>query len=113
MNMDALSTVEFGNQEALKQFLWENGVQHRVFWEYGVDKGIITPEYPLIDADIDNLDDWLLVHQIQHQALAAALNLDNPVQLLDTDWNREDDFYDWIASHLYIHEQIVSALGVQ
>jgi len=32
--------------------------------------------------------------------------------MLDVDWNVEDDFYDWIASHLYIHEQIASALNI-
>ena len=26
--------------------------------------------------------------------------------------NDEEDFYDWIASHLYIHQQIASALGI-
>jgi hypothetical protein len=31
---------------------------------------------------------------------------------LDVDFNNESDFYDWIATHLYIHEQIVVALGI-
>jgi hypothetical protein len=39
------------------------------------------------------------------------LDLDNPFNLLDTDWNQEDDFYDWIQQHLLIHEQIARALG--
>jgi hypothetical protein len=58
------------------------------------------------------LDDWLAIHQIEHQAFATILDLDNPFNLLDTDWNQEDDFYDWINSHLLIHEQIARSLGV-
>jgi hypothetical protein len=38
--------------------------------------------------------------------------LNNPFNMLDVDFNNESDFYDWIATHLYIHEQIVAALGI-
>jgi hypothetical protein len=40
------------------------------------------------------------------------LGLNNPFNLLDVDWNDQDQFYDWISSHLFIHETIASALGV-
>ena len=76
------------------------------------DNGIAVQKYPLTDADYDNLDDWLFVHNQEHQRLASVLGLDNPFQLLDSDWNVEEDFYDWIASHLYIHEQIVASLNL-
>jgi hypothetical protein len=65
-----------------------------------------------MEANPDNLDDWLMVHQVEHQAFANILNLNNPFNLLDSDWNKEDDFYDWIANHYYIHEQIVAALNI-
>jgi len=38
--------------------------------------------------------------------------IDNPFQLLDVDWNVEDDFYDWLGVHLTVHQQIAAALGV-
>jgi hypothetical protein len=47
-----------------------------------------------------------------HQALASILNLDNPFQLLDADWNVEEDFYDWLSVHETIHRQIAARLGV-
>jgi hypothetical protein len=28
------------------------------------------------------------------------------------DFNNESDFYDWLASHLYIHEQIAASLNL-
>jgi hypothetical protein len=110
MDMDNLSYVEFGDVDGLGVMLFENGVQHRLFYEQLADRGILIPQYPLIDADPDNLDDWLFVHNQEHERLASQLNLDNPFQLINADWNVEDDFYDWIGVHLSIHEQIVKVL---
>lgn len=112
MNMDALSIVKFGDVDSLGVFLFENGVQHKLFQETFMDSGISVPIYPITDADVDNLDDWLQAHQVEHQAFASLLGLNNPFNLLDVDWNKEEEFYDWIASHYYIHEQIAAALNL-
>jgi hypothetical protein len=112
MNMDDLSYVEFGDVDGLGVMLFENGVQHKLFYEQLADKGILIPQYPIIDADPENLDDWLFVHNQEHERLASQLNLDNPFQLINADWQVEDDFYDWIGVHLSIHEQIVKVLGL-
>ena len=112
MNMDTLSMVEFGNNESLGEFLFENGLQHKLFQEVFMDSGISVPIYPIIDAQTENLDDWLLAHQVEHQAFASLLGLNNPFNMLDVDFNNESDFYDWLASHLYIHQQIVASLGL-
>ena len=60
----------------------------------------------------DNLDDWLLAHQVEHQAFAQLLGLNNPFNMLDVNFNNENDFYDWIGTHLTIHQQIASALNL-
>ena len=112
MDMDNLSYVEFGDVDGLGVMLFENGVQHKLFYEQLADKGILIPQYPLIDADPENLDDWLFVHNQEHERLANQLNLDNPFQLINADWNVEDDFYDWIGVHLSIHQQIVKVLNL-
>jgi len=110
MDMDNLSYVEFGDVDGLGVMLFENGVQHKLFYEQLADKGILIPQYPIIDAEPDNLDDWLFVHNQEHERLASQLNLDNPFQLINADWQVEDDFYDWIGVHLSIHQQIVKVL---
>ena len=112
MDMTALSMVEFGNNESLGEFLFENGLQHRLFQQILMDDGVPVPIYPIIDAETSNLDDWLQAHQVEHQAFAGLLDLNNPFNLLDVDFNNESDFYDWLASHQYIHEQIAAALGI-
>lgn len=111
MNMDTLSNVKFGDVDSLQEMLFENAQQHKLFWETLTDEGLTIPAFPITEANPDNLDDWLQIHQVEHQAFAAALNLDNPFNLLDTDWNVEADFYDWLQSHLYIHQLIAAQLG--
>jgi hypothetical protein len=32
--------------------------------------------------------------------------------MLDADFGKQDDFYDWLGQHLTIHEQIAAALGL-
>ncbi len=112
MDFEALSIVKFGDVDSLGEFLFENGQQHRLFQQTFMDQGISVPIYPITDADINNLDDWLLAHQVEHQAFANLLDLNNPFNLLDVDFNNEEDFYDWLASHLYIHQQIAAGLGL-
>jgi hypothetical protein len=112
MDMNTLSIVEYGNNESLQEFLFENGLQHKFWQQQLMSQGISVPIYPLIDADTANLDDWLLAHQVEHQFYAQHFKLNNPFNMLDVDFNNESDFYDWVASHLYIHEQIYGALGV-
>ena len=112
MNFDTLSVVEYGNNDSLQEFLFENWLQHKLFQQTFMDVGVSVPVFPLIDANTDNLDDWLLAHQVEHQAFSSLLGLNNPFNMLDVDFNNESDFYDWLASHLYIHQQIAASLNL-
>ena len=47
MNMEALSYVKFGDKDGLGEFLFENGVQHQLFYEILADKGIAIIKYPV------------------------------------------------------------------
>jgi hypothetical protein len=112
MNLDNLSNVVFGDTDGLREMLFENAMQHQLFFNTLQDSGILIPHYPLADADFDELDDWLLNHFVEHDALANRLSLENPFDLFDTDWNQEDDFYEWIQGHLLIHQAIINRLGL-
>lgn len=113
MNFAALSDVKFGDQEGMKYFLFENGLQHQRFRSSLLQRGITPPSYPLIDVDFDRLDDWHLAHTSEHIFFAATLGLTNPVNILDIDWNNIDDFYDWLSQHMFSHEAIAATLGLQ
>lgn len=112
MNMDGLSMVVHGDVDSLKAFILENGMQHKTFAETLMDQGILTARFPMMDADPNDLEDWLLCHQVEHQSISAQLNLSNPVNLMDSNWNDESSFYDWLSTHLSLHQQILSALGL-
>ena len=112
MNFDVLSIVKFGDVESLNDFLFENGTQHQLFWNTLAQAGVTYNKLPITDADPANLDDWLLAHQTEHQALANYLNLENPFNMLDVDFQKEFDFYDWIGTHYTIHTQIAASLGL-
>ena len=43
MNNDDLSYVEFGDTEGLGRFLFENGVQHQLFYEILADQVFLCP----------------------------------------------------------------------
>jgi len=72
--MESLSYVKFGDKDGLGEFSFENGVQHLLFYEILADKGIAIQKYPLTDIDPSNIDDWLLIHNQEHEALATVLN---------------------------------------
>jgi hypothetical protein len=110
--MDTLATPIFGEPDSLRDFLFENGIQHQAFAERVIDAGAQIMRYPIMDADPQDLDDWLQIHQLEHQQFDNILDLNNPFNLQDLDFNQEDDFYDWVNRHLLIHEQIARALGV-
>jgi len=110
--MDTLSIVKFGDKESLGEFLFENGVQHLLFWETLTDRGQTYATFLITDANVDNLDDWLIAHQVEHQALSTYLGLQNPFNMLDVNFNSENDFYDWIGTHYNIHTQIAGALNL-
>jgi hypothetical protein len=112
MNLSSLASVKFGDRESLGEFLFENELEHRLFQNVFMDQGIRVPIFPIQDVDTTNLDDWLMAHQVEHQAFASLLGLENPFNLLDTDWNVENDFYDWLNQHYDIHTQIIAALGL-
>ena len=113
MNIDDLSTVEYGDKEGFDRFLFENAQQHLLFRDtFAKSFGIVIPAYPLDNIEPEDVDAWLLDHQQEHQAMAAYLGLDNPINLLDTDWRKEADFYDWLNNHYLLHEQIINRLGL-
>lgn len=113
MNPSALTVVTFGDQDGLREMLWENSQQHDLYRQViGQRFSRSIPAYPIADADFNNLDDWLLIHFQVHQAEDRALGLSSPFNLLDVDWNKEADFYEWLSSHADAMQQRANALGL-
>ena len=113
MNIDDLASVEYGDMEGFQRFIFENSQQHQLFRDtLAQTYGISVPAYPLDNIDPTDVDAWLLDHDQEHAAINAVSGLDNPADLLDTDWRKEGDFYDWLNNHYLLHAQIISTLGL-
>lgn len=112
MNMNDLNSVLWGDTEGLQTFLLENAMQHQLFKRTLSAQNMKVPSFNLFDVQVENIDDWLLPHQDEHQVFASYLGLSNPINLLDMNWNNEDQFYDWVSDHYQIHASIATALGV-
>lgn len=110
MNMQDLQSVEWGDAEGLQVFLLENALQHSLFKTGFQRLGLAPPSFNLFDVDIDNIDDWLLPHQNEHQFFSSVLGLSNPISLLDSNWNNEDQFYDFVSDHYYVHAAVFTTL---
>ena len=47
MNMDSLAAVEFGDKDGLRVMLFENQMQHQLFYNVLADTGQLSTFYPL------------------------------------------------------------------
>jgi hypothetical protein len=112
MNMNDLNAVQWGDVEGLQVFLLENALQHQRFKAAFTLQGIQPPSFNLFDVDVENIDDWLLPHQNEHQFFSAVLGLSNPISLLDSNWNNEEQFYDFISDHYFVHAAVAASLGI-
>jgi hypothetical protein len=45
--MDGLSIVKYGDVDSLQEFLFENGMQHKLFREVLMDQGKTVTAFPL------------------------------------------------------------------
>jgi hypothetical protein len=47
VNFEALAQPVFGDPDSLREFFFENGIQHQAFAERLIDLGFVVPRYPL------------------------------------------------------------------
>ena len=45
--MESLSTVEFGDQDGLRVMMFENQMQHQLFFDTLADNNVLSAFYPL------------------------------------------------------------------
>lgn len=109
MNLSPFIDVRFGDKEAFDQFIFMHLITHNNIAEYLADQSLKIDNYPM-----DNLDqqkDWLLTHQLVHNAIDARLGLTAPADLELYDLREKDSFYDWATQHGQDHSRIFLAIG--
>jgi hypothetical protein len=110
MNLSPFVDVRFGDKEAFEQFIFMHLITHNNIAEYLADQNLKIDNYPL-----DNLDqqkDWLLTHQLVHNAIAGRLSLAAPPDLELYDLLKREEFDDWQSLHGQEHDRVFLAIGV-
>ena len=111
MDMTIFGLTAFGDQSAIKDFLFANAQAHRDVAHKLALMGKKIDSKPLTDMSEDN-DDWLLNHNDIHQQELAALGISNSPSLGEVDLQDESQYNDWMREHALLHMYINQALGL-
>lgn len=129
MNIDFVSQMAFGDTQALKDFALVHRFVHSANCAAIQRKGLGATPAALVDAtpamdawaalmrhdenvDAQPLVDWLQLHGNLHQAEYDAIGAGEAPDLTSVDFRSPEQFYDWMAAHQAIHDQVGQILGV-
>jgi len=111
MNLSPFQDTEFGDSEAFEAFQLAHGIAHEKIAQVMLNSVLIYNVYPLFDTpDYDR--DWKLFHYTEHQSIFNLLHLTNLPDLATVDFNKQDEFEDWMSQHTFVHARINAALGI-
>jgi hypothetical protein len=109
--MDILPSSSFDTNDKNAWAAWnlDHIAAHNTIFEEALKAGYMVSQYPL---DYEK-DAWKENHQTVHASLYNQLGLDDGVpDLMDVDFNNQEEFDDWMLYHAQIHQQINEALGL-
>lgn len=110
MDMTIFTSTPFGDNDAMKDFLFANSQAHRDIAQALEKRGLSIDSKPL--AEMGNEKDWLHTHADIHQQELIRLGVTEPVDLGEVDLQDEQAYYDWMRSHALLHLYINQALGL-
>lgn len=111
MNLTSLTDVDFKSEEAMREFLDANALAHETIFNTILATGVVMEHYPLWTMGGAD-QDWLLVHDSEHRAIANALSLGLPPDLAEVDFQDERAAQDWFNNHALQHDLINQTLGL-
>jgi hypothetical protein len=111
MNLILFADMQFGDEDALRDFLMRNSLAHQAVAAKFMSQGMSVPAYPI--DDISDFQDWLSTHAAIHQQEFANLGVSTKLSLLDeVDWKDEEQFRNWHFMHALLHQQVDQVLGI-
>jgi hypothetical protein len=118
MNIQPWSDVQWRDDAAWKQFVFMHMVAHNNMAEYFADQNLKIDNFPFDDVpwsgkpdEMQQLQDFLFLHQRVHVELANRLSLTAPPDLELYKLNDEDQFNDWTSDHAAEHDRLLLAIG--
>jgi len=111
MNLTPFTQIPFGDKNSFFEFLGMHELAHNTIATKASNIKQLVPSVPLTGVPQDDKD-WLLTHYNLHQAIASAFRMSGVGDLSAVDLNNESQFYDWMAYHGALHEQINLVAGI-
>jgi hypothetical protein len=130
MNIDFVSQMTFGDERALHDFLLVHRFVHAAVGAALQQRGASGLASATIDSDAAATDwvalmhgeappsgahalaDWLQLHANLHQAEYDALRAGQAPDLGSVDFSNPGQFYEWMAAHQAVHDQVGALAGV-
>ncbi len=120
--LDISSQMTFGDVQGLRQWFLEHAIAHQNYarnlaLKYKAD----SPLFDLADqgcmADwgvamaqgkdgqiTQRITNWLLAHNAIHTTELTVTGAAQPIDLTQVDFRDQDQFYDWMANHILLHD---------
>lgn len=131
MNIQLVSTMPYGNEAALRDFLLVHRLVHTQVDAAIAAKGggalpnatldsdsaatawvAIMHGEPISEERQRALTDWMQLHANLHQDEYDRLDLGFAPDLSLSDFSQPRQFYDWMAAHAAVHDTLAAATGV-
>lgn len=111
MNISPWTDIPFDDDDAFRDFQLVHGLSHDRIAAvmYGTSKFYQT--YPLYDTPRED-SGWKLDHQTEHQSIFTLLALTGLPDLATVDFDKQDEFENWMLLHQQVHQRINAALGI-
>lgn len=110
-DMSLYSTIPFGDESAMKDFLLSNSQSHSQVADALEKMGSPVSISPIADTG-DNMETWLDLHNQIHQNEFLQLGLVGLPDLSDVDLKNEQEFHDWNELHVLAHQTVNQYLGL-
>ena len=110
MNSFEIETADLSTEEGRQDFFFRNALDHRIWVDTEYQNGIQLADLPMFD--YDQLEDWLAIHDLQHRAIAAALNQGVTPDIRTLDFEDDSVWTQWVKSHSQMHLLVNQQLGL-
>jgi len=111
MDITIFTDTPFGDDAAMKDFLFSNSQAHSLVAKTLEGLGTVINSQPI--SDMRSEKDWLLVHNEIHQEELAALGItQQSVDLSEVDLKDEAQYIEWMQQHAFMHQYVNDALGL-
>lgn len=106
-----LAFLPFKDKQALLDWALSHGDMHRQVAQHSVELGHLNLGTTQL-YDMEGFEEWLYIHNQEHEEIAETYNLQTPPDLSWWDFDDEVNFSNWAQAHALTHEYELKALGL-